>query len=118
MIVSTLEELLTYKGFDVVGTGHDGNDAIMLYKELIPNIVLLDVNMPNKNGFEALEEIKKINENANIIMITGEQGSDIEIRLQELGAVTIIQKPFEIESIIEIIKKIQNSEKILFNKFV
>ena len=48
MIVSSLEELLTYKGFDVVGTGHDGNDAISLYRELIPNVVLLDVKMPNK----------------------------------------------------------------------
>lgn len=118
MIVSSLEELLTYKGFDVVGTGHDGNDAISLYKELIPNVVLLDVKMPNKNGFEALDEIKKINEKANVIMITGEQDPETEIRLQELGAITIIQKPFEIEKITEIIKKIQNSEKILFNRFV
>ena len=118
MIVSSLEELLTYKGYDVVGTGHDGNEAVSLYKELIPNVVLLDVKMPNKNGFEALEEIKKINENANVIMITGEQDLATEIKLQELGAITIIQKPFEIERIIEIIKKIQNSEKILFNGFV
>lgn len=51
-------------------------------------------------------------------MITGEQDLATEIRLQELGAITIIQKPFEIERIIEIIKKIQNSEKILFNGFV
>ena len=51
-------------------------------------------------------------------MITGEQDSETESKLQELGAVTIIQKPFEIERIIEIIKKIQNSEKVLFNRFV
>ena len=59
MTVSSLEELLTYKGFDVVGMGHNGNDAVSLYKELVPSVVLLDLKMPNKNGFEALEEIKK-----------------------------------------------------------
>ncbi|MCV0393059.1 MAG: response regulator [Nitrosopumilus sp.] len=112
-INSLLGELLTLYGYDVVGSGFDGNDAISLYTKHNPSIVLLDVRMPKKNGFEALGEIKKIDPSSTVIMITGEVESQTNDRLQSLGASAIVYKPFEVEKLIKVINKAIKSNKMI-----
>lgn len=112
-INSLLGELLTLYGYDVVGSGFDGNDAISLYTKHKPSIVLLDVRMPKKNGFEALGEIKKIDPSSTVIMITGEVESQTNDRLQSLGASAIVYKPFEVEKLIKVINKAIKSNKMI-----
>jgi len=65
-----LESNLRSAGHDVVGAGKDGEEGIRIYQETKPDIALLDVTMPNKDGRECLEAILKINPAAKVIMIS------------------------------------------------
>ena len=96
-------EYLAIKDIEVLGRGYDGRTAVELYKKLKPDIVLLDVMMPEYDGFYALKEIRKIDPNAKVIMVTADLTSDTEKKLVELKATAMIYKPYEIDSVIETI---------------
>ena len=99
-------EYLEIKDITVVGRGHSGKKAIELYEKLTPDIVLLDVMMPEYDGFYGLEHIKKINPEAKVIMVTADLTYDTEKKLKELNASAVIYKPYEIDSVIETIHKV------------
>ncbi len=104
--VEVFTEFLELSEVKVVGKGYDGKDAVNLYKQLKPDIVFLDVMMPNFDGFYALENIRKINPNALVVMVTADLTSTTEIKLASLKATSIIYKPFDIQQILEIIDKL------------
>jgi DNA-binding NtrC family response regulator len=104
-ITEVFSDILEIGGFNVIGIGHDGKEAISLYKKHHPNIIFLDVMMPVMNGIQALREIKKENSKANVIMVTADNSIDTIKELQKLGATAIIVKPFKIETVFETIKK-------------
>jgi len=104
--VEVFAEFLELSEVKVVGKGYDGKDAVNLYKQLKPDIVFLDVMMPNFDGFYALENIRKINPNALVVMVTADLTSETEIKLTSLKATSIIYKPFDIQQIIELINKL------------
>ena len=104
--VEVFAEFLELSEVKVVGPGYDGKDAVNLYKQLKPDIVFLDVMMPNFDGFYALENIRKINPNALVVMVTADLTSETEIKLTSLKATSIIYKPFDIQQIIELINKL------------
>ena len=104
--VEVFAEFLELSQVKVVGKGYDGKDAVNLYKQLKPDIVFLDVMMPNYDGFYALENIKKINPNALVVMITADLAIETEIKLENMKATSIVYKPFDIQQIIEIIDKL------------
>ncbi|MGI0092878.1 MAG: response regulator, partial [Nitrosotalea sp.] len=66
-----------------------------------PNIVFSDVMMPDYDGFYALENIKKTNPKAIVVMITGDVRADTITRLEQLGADAIIYKPFDMPSVMQ-----------------
>ena len=70
--VEVFAEFLELSKVKVIGRGYDGKDGVNLYKQLKPDIVFLDVMMPDFDGFYALENIKKINPNALVVMITAD----------------------------------------------
>ena len=105
-ITSVLSDILDIGGFNIVGIGHDGKEAVSLYRKHKPDFILLDVRMPIMNGIQALKEIKDENPNANVIMITADDGTGIIQELKKLNATAIIVKPFKIETIFETIKNI------------
>ncbi len=105
-------EYLGIKNITVLGCGYSGKDAVELYEKLMPDIVLLDILMPQYNGFYALENIKKINPEAKVIMITGDPTYDAE-RLMKLKASAVISKPYEIDSAIDIIHKVHNGMNMI-----
>jgi DNA-binding NarL/FixJ family response regulator len=110
--VDTVEvfcEYLEIKDIAVVGRGHSGKKAIELYDSLRPDIILLDVMMPEYDGFYGLTNIKKINPDAKVIMVTADLTYDTERKLKELNASAVIYKPYEIDSVIETIHKVHNS---------
>jgi DNA-binding response OmpR family regulator len=104
-ITSVFSDILEIGGFEVVGIGHDGKEAVSLYTKHSPDFIFLDVMMPIMNGIQALKEIKEKNPKANVIMVTAD--SSVIQELEKLNATAIIIKPFKIEAVFETIKKIK-----------
>ena len=89
----------------LIGRGTNGREAVELYKKLKPDIVLLDVMMPEYDGFYGLQGIRKVDPNANVIMVTADKTTITEERLRELNASDILYKPYEIDDVISAINK-------------
>ncbi len=106
-------EYLAIKDIKVLGRGYDGRTAVDLYKEHKPDVVLLDVMMPDYDGFYGLERIRKIDPDAKIIMVTADLTSDTEKKLVDLKASAMIYKPYEIDSVIETIEKVNKDNIVL-----
>jgi DNA-binding response OmpR family regulator len=114
--VDTVEvfcEYLEIKDMSVLGRGYSGKTAVELYEKFKPDIVLLDVMMPEYDGFYGLENIKKINPAAKVIMVTADLTYDTEKKLKALNASAIIYKPYEIDSVIETIHKVYKGEILI-----
>lgn len=105
-ITSVMSDILEIDGFNVVGIGHDGKEAVSLYRKHKPDFIFVDVMMPIMNGIQALKEIKEENSKANVIMVTADDGTDVIQELKKLNATAIIVKPFKIKAIFETIKNI------------
>ena len=106
-------EYLSIKDIEVLGRGYDGKTAVELYQKHKPDVVLLDVMMPDYDGFYGLENIRKINPDAKIIMVTADLTSDTEKKLVDLKASAMIYKPYEIDSVIETIDKVSKDNVVL-----
>ncbi len=106
-------EYLAIKNIKVLGRGFDGRTAVELYKKHNPDVVLLDVMMPDYDGFYGLEKIRKIDPDAKIIMVTADLTSDTEKKLVDLKASAMIYKPYEIDSVIETIEKVNKDSIVL-----
>ncbi len=106
-------EYLKIKNIDVLGYGYDGKKAVALFQELKPDIVLLDVMMPEYDGFYGLENIKKLDPAARVIMVTADLTTDTEKQLRSLDATAIIYKPYEIDNVIDIIHKVHDGLPLL-----
>ncbi len=104
--VEVFSEFLEISDINVIGKGYDGKEAVELYSQLKPDIVFLDVMMPNYDGFYALEKIREINPNAVIMMVTADLTSKTQDRLEKLKASIIIYKPFDIQQILEQIDRL------------
>ncbi|WP_246282152.1 response regulator [Nitrosopumilus ureiphilus] len=88
-----------------MGTGHNGKEAVDLYEKHKPDIVTIDSVTPKFDGIYATENIHKINPNAKIIMVTGNDGSSFTY-LEELGVTAILQKPCSMNKLVDTINKI------------
>ena len=105
-ICGVLKDFFSLEKFEVLAIGHDGNEAIELYKKHQPDVVLLDVSMPKFDGLYALEKIIEYNPNAKVIMATafGEEDT-MKKKCFDLGASYVISKPFDMNELIQTIKK-------------
>lgn len=93
----SLKMLLEKSGFDVVGEAENGFKAIQLYKQLKPDIVTMDLTMPEMGGIDAIKMIKAVDKNARIIVISS-MGHEILVREAIMaGAISFIVKPFKEE---------------------
>lgn len=100
-IVMSLEYAFKKKGFEVF-IGRDGSEALEILKNKIPNIVLLDIMMPNVDGYQTLKHIKKTEslEATKVVFLTAKnKASDIEKGLK-LGADKYLTKPFSVKKIV------------------
>ena len=89
-----IKDVLLEMAHQVAGEAENGDEAIKLYKELSPDLVLLDLIMPGKTGLEVLEELRSINPVAKVVMVTAVQQDEISKQLFEKGATAILHKPF------------------------
>ncbi len=101
-----LKDILTRHGYEVVGEAENGAVAVELYKEKKPDLVTMNITMPEMDGVAALREIRKIDSNARVVMCSamGQQGMVIEA-IQN-GAKDFIVKPFQEDRVVEAVKKI------------
>ncbi|MDY2700531.1 MAG: response regulator [Suilimivivens sp.] len=101
-----LKQILEDSGHTVVGEAVDGEEGYLKYKELKPDLVTLDITMPKLDGLEALQLIKKCNENAKVVMITAAGQKEKMIQAIKYGAAEFIAKPYDEEDVKQVINKI------------
>ena len=102
----SIKNMLTKNGYDVVGEAENGMVGVELYKELQPDIVTMDITMPEMSGLDALKEITKLDPKAKVVMVSA-MGQESMVREAIVsGAKGFIVKPFKEEGIIAAIKKL------------
>jgi len=101
-----IKDVLTKNGFEVIGEAENGAKAIEKYKELSPDLTVMDITMPEIDGIQALKEIKKIDPSAKIIMCSAMGQQAMVIEAIQAGAKDFIVKPFQADRVIEAIKKV------------
>ena len=101
----TLKTMLEKNGYEVVGEAENGVKAIEMYKMFNPEIVTMDITMPDMDGVEALAEIIKFDPKANVIMLSA-MGQEGKIRDAVLnGAKGFIVKPFKEDYLLKALSK-------------
>ena len=94
---------------EVVGEATNGDDAVALYKKLKPDLVTMDLVMPNRDGIQAIEDIMEFDKAAKIIVVSA-MGQELSIKeAVDKGAKEYIQKPFKGENVHAIIKRVLNN---------
>ena len=101
-----LKDILTKGGYEVCGEAGDGVEALAKYNELKPDLVTLDITMPNKDGIAALKDIKAADPSAVCIMCSAMGQQSMVIEAIQSGAKDFIVKPFQADRVIESIKKV------------
>ena len=101
-----LRQILEDAGHTIVGEAVDGEEGYLKYKELKPDLVTLDITMPKLDGLEALQLIRKCNENAKVVMITAAGQKEKMIQAIKYGAAEFIAKPYDEEDGKQVINKI------------
>jgi two-component system chemotaxis response regulator CheY len=101
-----IKDILTKNGYNVAGEAENGLKAVEKYKEVNPDLVLMDITMPEMDGIQALKEIKKIDAGAKIIMCSAMGQQAMVIESIQAGAKDFIVKPFQAERVLEAVKKV------------
>lgn len=101
-----IKDILTKNGYEVAGEAENGARAIEKYKELAPDLVMMDITMPEVDGIQAVKEIKKVNSDSKIIMCSAMGQQAMVIESIQAGARDFIVKPFQAERVIEAVKKV------------
>ena len=104
--------MLEMQDFDVVGKGKDGKEGYEIYEKLRPDVVLLDIMMPNYDGFYAMEKIKNLDPDAKIVVVTGDLTEKTAKRLTELGAIEMLYKPYEIDDVAKVVNAAAQGKKL------
>ena len=100
-----LKDLIEKAGFRVIGEASDGEEAIDMYQEKKPDLMLLDITMPKMDGITALKKILVLDPDAKIIMCSALGQQRLIVQAIQLGAKDFIVKPFRPERVISSIKK-------------
>lgn len=100
-----IRDILTKNGIEVIGEAVNGKDAIAKYRELNPDIITLDITMPEMDGLQALKEIKKEFPDAKCLMCSAMGQQAMVIDAIQSGAKDFIVKPFQADRVIEAITK-------------
>jgi len=100
-----LSDHLTKAGFEVVGHAENGAVAIVKYRELKPDMVTMDITMPEMDGIQAVKEIKKIDPSARIVMCSAMGQQQMVMEAIQAGARDFIVKPFDVTRVVQAVTK-------------
>jgi two-component system chemotaxis response regulator CheY len=101
-----VKNILVKEGYEVVGEAENGAQAVEKYKELNPDLVTMDITMPEMDGITAVKEIMKINAAAKVVMCSAMGQQAMVIDAIQAGAKDFIVKPFQADRVIEAISKV------------
>lgn len=101
----TLKRILTDAGFEVVGEAANGVESVALYQNLKPDLVTMDITMPEMDGIEALKVIKSEDPSAVIVMCSAMGQQNLMVEALQAGAKEFIIKPFQADKVVEVIKR-------------
>lgn len=100
-----LRDILAKNGFEVVGEADNGKIAVQMYNELKPDVVTMDITMPEMDGIAAVKEIKAADPNAKVVMVSAMGQQAMVIEAIRSGAADFIVKPFQPDRVLEALGK-------------
>lgn len=101
-----IKDILSKNGYNVVGEAENGLVAVDKYTETKPDLVLMDITMPEMDGINALKKIKEKDPNASVIMCSAMGQQAMVIESIQAGARDFIVKPFQPDRVLEAVKKV------------
>lgn len=101
-----IKDILTKNGYEVVAEAANGVEAVELYKSHQPDLVTMDITMPEMDGIEAVKQIKSVNPAAKVIMCSAMGQQSMVMDAIKAGANDFIVKPFQADRVLEAVKKI------------
>ena len=101
-----IKDILSKNGYNVAGEAENGAKAVEKYNELKPDLVLMDITMPEMGGIQALKKIKEGDPSALVIMCSAMGQQAMVIESIQAGAKDFIVKPFQADRVIEAVKKV------------
>ncbi|MGB9682395.1 MAG: response regulator [bacterium] len=101
-----LKNILSQNGYEIAGEASNGLEAVTMYKELKPDLVTMDITMPEMDGIAAVKEIRKIDPEAKIVMCSAMGQQAMVIESIQAGAKDFIVKPFQPDRVLEAVKKV------------
>jgi two-component system chemotaxis response regulator CheY len=104
----SVRDIFSTNGYEVVGDVQDGAQALTKFKELTPDIVILDLIMPPEKGLDILKNILKEDPKARVLVLTAVGDHSVMIEVIKAGAMGYINKPFQAKALIDEVKKILN----------
>ncbi len=104
-IRQVLEDILNIGKHELVGEAADGDEAIEKFNQIQPELLLLDLAMPKKDGLVVVKEIKEFNPHARIVLITASDNQTIIKQCLDAGALASISKPFDFDKVLKVISE-------------
>lgn len=101
-----IKDIITKAGHEVVAEANNGNAAVNKYKEVKPDIVTMDITMPEMNGIEAVKAIRQFDPEANIIMCSAMGQQAMVVDAVKAGAKDFIVKPFDKDKVLASLQKV------------
>jgi two-component system, chemotaxis family, chemotaxis protein CheY len=101
----TLRNILTKSGYEIAGEASNGRESVELYEQVHPDLVTMDITMPEMDGINAVRQIRQIDPNAKIIMCTAMGQKNMVMEAVAAGAKDFIVKPFQPDKVLESVMK-------------
>lgn len=101
-----IKNIVVKNGYEVVGEAENGRDAVELYRQHKPDLVTMDITMPEMNGIEGVKAIRDIDPKANIIMCSAMGQQAMVMEAIQAGAKDFIVKPFQQDRILQAIERV------------
>lgn len=101
-----IKDILTSGNYEVVGEAENGAEAVALYQSLKPDLVTMDITMPEMDGIAALKAIRQLDPQARVIMCTAMGQKSLVIESIQAGACDFVVKPFQKERVLQSVAKV------------
>ena len=101
-----IKDILVKNGYEIAAEAENGLKAVERYLEAKPDLVLMDITMPEVDGIEAVRRIKALDSNANVIMCSAMGQQAMVIEAIQAGAKDFIVKPFQGDRVLEAVRKV------------